>query len=167
MGALPHNRAPEVGSLEKVLERVIKRINNGSSPGVSGWSGSHLAAIWSSGSKAAKDGLHLLLRDLCNGVFSGECRKRLLACRLVPLAKKDRGVRPIAIAEVFTKGPGGGRHSEAVPAHPVRAVSWCLQRSNTLLERSAARYRALREARLDAHNVVAARYRARANAVAA
>jgi hypothetical protein len=103
MGSLPHNRAPEVSSLEKVLDRVIKRVNNGSSPGVSGWNGSHLAAIWNSGSKAAKDGLHLLLRDICNGVFSGECRKRLLACRLIPLEKKDRGVRPIAIAEVFTK----------------------------------------------------------------
>jgi hypothetical protein len=103
MGSLPHNRAPEVGSLQKVIDRVIKRVNNGSSPGVSGWNGAHLAAIWASGSKAAKDGLHLLLRDICNGVFSGECRKRLLACRLIPLEKKDRGVRPIAIAEVFTK----------------------------------------------------------------
>jgi len=45
MGSLPHNRAPEVGSLEKVLGRVLKRVNNGSSPGVSGWNGSHLAAI--------------------------------------------------------------------------------------------------------------------------
>ena len=103
LSPLPHNRAPEVGSLEKVMDRIIKRIDNGSSPGVSGWNGSHLTAIWASDSKAAKDGLHLLLRDICNGIFSGECRKRLLACRLVPLEKKDRGVRPIAIAEVFTK----------------------------------------------------------------
>jgi hypothetical protein len=103
IGPLPANRAAEIASLESVLPRVIKRLNNGSAPGVSGWNGSHLAAVWAHGSKDAKEGLHLLLRDVCNGLFSGECCKRLMACRLVPLMKKDGGVRPIAIAELFAK----------------------------------------------------------------
>jgi hypothetical protein len=34
--------APEILSLESVLHRVIKKIDNGSAPGVSGWNGSHL-----------------------------------------------------------------------------------------------------------------------------
>jgi len=103
IGPLPANRAPEIGSLEKVLPRVLKRLNNGSAPGISGWNGAHLAAVWAGTSKEGRDGLHLLLRDICNGVFSGECRRRLLACRLIPLEKKGGGVRPIAIAELFAK----------------------------------------------------------------
>jgi hypothetical protein len=47
--------------------------------------------------------LNLLLKDICNGAFSGEAKKRLFACRLIPLSTKDDGVRPIAIAEVFAK----------------------------------------------------------------
>lgn len=103
IGRLPAHRAAEIGSLEKVLPRVIKQLDNGSAPGVSGWNGSHLAAVWAGGTKEARDGLHLMLRDLCNGIFSGECRKRLLACRLIPLEKNDGGVRPIAIGELFAK----------------------------------------------------------------
>ena len=59
--------------------------------------------MWQHGSKEAHDGLHLLLRDICNGIFAGKCRKRLLACRLIPLDKKGDGVRPVAIAELVQK----------------------------------------------------------------
>src|SRR5690348_4997322 len=61
----------------------------------------------------------MLLRDICNSLFGGECRKRLLACRLVPLLKPDGGVRPIAIAEVFAKAaahPAIAGVEEDIPA---------------------------------------------------
>ena len=103
MGPLPVNGAPDVASLEKVLPDVMKRIDNGAAPGVSGWTGNHLAMVWKRADKQAREGLHMLLRDLCNGAFSAATRERLLTCRLIPLSKKDRGVRPIAVAEVITK----------------------------------------------------------------
>jgi hypothetical protein len=59
--------------------------------------------IWQGGSPEAKKGLTLLIRDICNGVYSGEIQQRLLACRLIPLAKPNNGIRPVAVGEVFTK----------------------------------------------------------------
>jgi len=100
---LPAHRAPGVLTLEQLDTVLRKRIHNGSAPGPSGWTGSHLMLLWDSGSTDARAGLTLLIRDICNGVFSGETKKRLLACRLIPLDKKDGGVRPVAIAEVFVK----------------------------------------------------------------
>jgi hypothetical protein len=86
------------------LESVLrKRIHNGSAPGVSGTTGSHLLALWENATPAGRIGFQLLIRDICNGVFDGELRERLLACVLVPLKKKDNGVRPVAVAEVFVR----------------------------------------------------------------
>jgi hypothetical protein len=105
MGALPAHHAAELISVEKVLGRAVKRCDNGSAPGNSGWSGAHLAAIMSGCTKEAVQGFHLLIRDVCNGVFTGELHRRLQACCLTPLSKKNdpNGVRPIAVMQVFTK----------------------------------------------------------------
>jgi len=86
--------------LDSVLRR---RVHNGSAPGLSGTTGSHLLALWDKASPNGKLGFQLLIRDICNGVFDGELKQRMLACVLVPLAKKDNGVRPVAIAEVLVR----------------------------------------------------------------
>ena len=105
MGGLPLDLTADLISLEKVLGRAVKRCNNGSSPGLSGWTGEHLALIYQRCNKGAVQGLHLLIRDLCNGVFLGDAdlHRRLQACCLAPLYKDNGGIRPIAIMEVFTK----------------------------------------------------------------
>ena len=100
---LPPHRAPGVLALDQLDKVLRRRVHNGSAPGPSGWTGSHLMLLWEGGSAEAKSGLTLLIRDICNGVFAGEAKKRLLACNLIPLSKKDGGVRPVAVGEVFVK----------------------------------------------------------------
>jgi hypothetical protein len=64
--------------------RAVKRCDNGSAPGISGWTGAHLATITSGCTKEAVQGFHLLIRDMCNGAFTGELHRRLQACCLTP-----------------------------------------------------------------------------------
>lgn len=106
MRAVPANKALEIAAVDpKTLLTLLKRrVNNGAAPGPSGWTGSHLQLIASGSSEQARDGLCLLIRDICNGVFGGATQQRLLASVLMPIGKKDgRSVRPIAMGEVLVK----------------------------------------------------------------
>ena len=47
--------------------------------------------------------LTCLLEDIACGRASPDLRARLLSCRLIPAKKKDDGIRPIAISEVFLR----------------------------------------------------------------
>jgi len=104
MGDLP-DHATGIGDVEPDrLDRVLRtRVYNGSAPGQSGWTGSHLLELWQRASSEGKIGFQLLIRDICNGVFAGELKQRMLACVLVPLSKKNNGVRPVAVAEVWVR----------------------------------------------------------------
>jgi hypothetical protein len=102
----PPNTALGLVAVEwPTLAKLIKnRIDNGASPGPSGWSGSHIQLIAGSDNAKAKDGLALLVKDLCNGIFAGATRERLLASLLEPVSKGEgRGIRPIAMGESFVK----------------------------------------------------------------
>ena len=104
MGDLP-DRAVGIADVDPArLDKVLRRrVHNGSAPGLSGTTGSHLVALWDKATPNGRLGFQLLIRDICNGVFDGELKQRLLACVLVPLAKKDNGVRPVAVAEVLVR----------------------------------------------------------------
>ena len=104
VSALP-DRAIGISDIDPArLDSILRRrVHNGSAPGLSGWTGSHLLAVWERATAEGRLGFQLLIRDICNGVFDGEVKRRLLACVLVPLAKKDNGVRPVAVAEVFVR----------------------------------------------------------------
>ena len=106
MRAIPDNRAlPLVAVDQSVLFQLLKhRVNNGAAPGPSGWTGSHLWLIAERGSQKARDGLTLLVRDICNGTFVGNIRQRLLSSVLTPVSKGAKGgVRPIAMGEAIVK----------------------------------------------------------------
>ena len=45
----------------------------------SGWSGSHLQLIGNCGDTDVINGLCLLIRDICNGIFGGVTQQRLLS----------------------------------------------------------------------------------------
>jgi Reverse transcriptase (RNA-dependent DNA polymerase) len=104
---LPEGHAiPIVSIEEELLFQLLKsRVDNGSSPGPSGWSGSHLQLIATRGSKHTRTGLCLLIQDICNGRFRGAVRERLLSCTLAPIWKRgvNNGIRPIAMGEVMYK----------------------------------------------------------------
>jgi hypothetical protein len=101
---------PELMAVDPLtLARLLKhRVDNGSAPGPSGWTGSHLQLLVDSGERDAISGLCMLTKDLCNGVFTGGMQKRLLACVLQPIEKPgsragSRAIRPIAMGETFVK----------------------------------------------------------------
>ena len=107
MSALPVSAAAMLvavdgGALAKLLQR---RVNNGSAPGPSGWTGAHLAVLASSKNDKAWTGLCALIKDICNGRFDGDVRDELLSCTLMPLWKQrvGGGIRPIAIGETLVK----------------------------------------------------------------
>jgi len=79
------------------LKLALRKLDNGSAPGISGWSGSLLRAI--SKVPSCLEGLACIVSDICNGVFEGASRARLLRSRLVAIPKKNGAVRPIAIGE--------------------------------------------------------------------
>ena len=78
-----------------------ERAPHGSAPGLSGWTESLLLPL-------AEDPVLLLslttfLEDIAGGRVDRSSRTRLLACRLIPAKKKDGGVRPIAVSEIFLR----------------------------------------------------------------
>lgn len=87
-----------------ILFQLLKRrVDNGSAPGPSGWTGSHLTTLVDSDHTQASEGLAMLIKDICNGVFTGTTQQRLLSSILIPIRKPNKKVRPIAMGEVFVK----------------------------------------------------------------
>ena len=84
-----------------VRDYLRERAPRGSAPGLSGWTESLLLPL--------VEDAHLLLavtsflEDIANGRIDSASRERLLSCRLIPVKKKDDGVRPIAVSEVFLR----------------------------------------------------------------
>ena len=128
MVTLPPNTALEKVAFDPatVFSLLKKRVNNGSAPGPSGWTGSHLQLLAESDDEEVKTGICMLVKDIGNGVFGGATKQRLLASVLMPIGKKPpslipipnaakkkrrpassssppAGIRPIAMGEVFTK----------------------------------------------------------------
>jgi len=105
MQRIPSGKGAELTAIDPqmLLQLIKRRVNNGSAPGPSGWTGSHLQLVAQCDSAAAKEGLCLLIRDVCNGVFGGHTHQRLLASVLTPISKPGGGVRPIAMGEVMVK----------------------------------------------------------------
>jgi len=94
--------APSVSfSSASVRAFLRERAPRGSAPGLSGWTESLLLPL-------AEDShlllaLTSLLEDIACGRLDPVSRTRLLSCRLIPARKKDNGVRPIAVSEVFLR----------------------------------------------------------------
>jgi hypothetical protein len=105
--APPPNTALDLIAVEwsKLAPLIKRRVNNGSAPGPSGWTGSHLQLLADCEDREVVDGLCQLTKDICNGVFTGATQQRLLACLLQPISKdgSNTNVRPIAMGEVFVK----------------------------------------------------------------
>ena len=78
-----------------------ERAPRGSAPGLSGKTESLLLPL-------ADDPQLLLaltsfLEDIASSRIDSASRARLLSCRLIPARKKDDGVRPIAVSEIFLR----------------------------------------------------------------
>jgi hypothetical protein len=86
--------------LDKLVE-VIRHIDNGSAPGVSGWSGDHVAQLISN-NKCLR-GVGVVVRLIMNKEVPEEMRNTLLVVPLTDLRKGEDGCghRPVAPGEIF------------------------------------------------------------------
>ena len=84
---------------DEEMRRLLRSSNNGSAGGPSGWAGNMLSSLVESA--LCRAGIITLLSDIVNNNLPDQARQYLLSSRMVGLSKPDRGVRPIAIGEVF------------------------------------------------------------------
>ena len=87
---------------KKNLRRLLRRLNNGSAAGPSGFNGAHLLTL-----ALTDDGLRFIgqiMQDIINGKTNSRLREYLTASTLYPLSKSNSdGVRPIAVGEIFKR----------------------------------------------------------------
>ena len=94
---MPTSALPIVLEDDEHLRRLIRRADNGTAAGPSGWTGNMLSSL--AQSDICRLGILALLRDVINGELPEEARDMLLASRLVALSKPTGGCRPIAVGE--------------------------------------------------------------------
>ena len=95
--AMPASAPPTVLEDDEHFRRLIRRADNGTAAGPSGWTGGMLSPL--AESDLCRLGVLALLRDIINGELPDEARELLLASRLVALSKPSGGCRPIAVGE--------------------------------------------------------------------
>jgi hypothetical protein len=82
------------------IARILRRCDNGSTSGPSGWSGSMIRVLATS--THCRVALIRLLQDIINDNIPACVQPHILACRLVAINKPGGGgVRPIAVGEMF------------------------------------------------------------------
>jgi hypothetical protein len=85
--------------VEKQFRRMIGVMASGASPGLSGWTGDMLKAIYPN--SICREGLALLIADICNGALPDEAKEYILPSHLVPVTKPNKSIRPISMGEIF------------------------------------------------------------------
>ena len=101
---LPHNAPETILEDDAVMHALLRRSNNGSASGPSGWGGNMLSML--AESDICRAGIIALLKDIINGNLPESARQLLLASRAIGLGKPDDGIRPIAIGELFYRLAG-------------------------------------------------------------
>ena len=86
---------------EKQFRKSVNKIANGSAPGVSGWTGDMLKAIYPD--RDCRKGLARLVCDIINGHLPEEAKQYLLPSHLVAVPKPNTvsSIRPISMGEIF------------------------------------------------------------------
>ena len=101
---LPHSAPEMILEDDAVMHALLRRSNNGSASGPSGWGGNMLSMLVES--DVCRAGIITLLKDIINGNLPDTARQLLLASRAIGLGKPDNGIRPIAIGELFYRLAG-------------------------------------------------------------
>ena len=85
---------------QQQLRKVLKRLPKGSAAAVTGWTFEHITTV----AFTSEDGFKAV-HQLINAVLAGELPdwEGFRASRLIALGKKNNGVRPIAIGEVWAR----------------------------------------------------------------
>ena len=81
-----------------ILHKMIRRLNNGSAPGLSGWTFDMLNTI--SQDNVCLEGIKCIVSDIINGKLPLAARDMILSSQLIAIPKKDSSkIRPIAVGE--------------------------------------------------------------------
>ena len=99
-GLLPEPLAITVPSLAKIVRLRCRA----AAPGPSGWTEELLEVLLADADTATP--LAKMLTDIANGEVASCVARRLRASRLVPIPKKQKGLRPVAVGEVFVRVVG-------------------------------------------------------------
>ena len=84
---------------DRAFCQFIRRLSNGSAPGLSGWTGDMLTVLLSS--RDCKRGLARLICDINNGTLPESAKQYLLPSHLIGIPKSNGSIRPISMGEVF------------------------------------------------------------------
>jgi hypothetical protein len=117
--------APIIGSDKELLD-ILYRAPKLVAPGLSGWTNELMSAV--AVDPACRAGLIAVFNDVLSGKLSARCADLLLASSGLALKKKDGGVRPICIGEVFYRTP---------VAHAVRV---CIKENKIGIEKLAGQF---------------------------
>jgi hypothetical protein len=102
--ALPSDAPQQILEDDKVIVSLLRKSDNGSASGPSGWGGNMLSSLTQS--DLCRMGIIALLKDIINGNLPERARQLLLSSRLVALMKPDGKYRPIAVGELFYRLAG-------------------------------------------------------------
>lgn len=84
---------------DKQFHRLISSADNGSAPGLSGWSYQMVRVLLAD--RDCRTGLATLIQDISNNAIHSQAKEYLLPSKLIALPKANCGIRPIGVGEVF------------------------------------------------------------------
>ena len=89
---------------DSLLFKILRSSNDGAASGPSGWGGNMISSLIES--DICRDGIRTLLKDIINGNLPESARQLLLASRAIAPYKRNGGIRPIAMGELFYRLAG-------------------------------------------------------------
>ena len=105
--AAPDAATPPFQATKEQVFEALNSFQNSSGSGPDGIRPGHLVSLTSKGSGAAGERLKTALTNLCNFVISGRVHERIrplfYGASLCALAKKDGGIRPIAVGNALRR----------------------------------------------------------------
>ena len=101
MPALPQNAPLPKISTDLVAKVIRQRAAHGAAPGPSGWTEELLLPLLSNA--PALEALTALISDIAAGRLNAQARDLLLRSRLIPVKKKNDGLRPVVVGEALVR----------------------------------------------------------------
>lgn len=99
---IPPKASEGVPLSRKQLKKALKGFPRGTAAGPSGLTAQHLLDLWCA-SSPLPEGLRLVVNRIIQGAVPEVASRYVFGALLVPLEKKDGGIRPIAVGEVLRR----------------------------------------------------------------
>ena len=97
----PLDAAPIISIKPAMVEKILRKMASGASPGPSHWTPELLLACWDN--QVASRGICILMKHILNGNLDKVGRDILTSSTLISISKPNGGQRPIAMGDTFYK----------------------------------------------------------------